>query len=132
MLNFATNLMTTLSDMIDNARTPVTQIPGLILSLSAVKRPGLSPTVIAANIIRRQSEAGAPVGPMPDGSSNISESMEVIRVEEIVKAIQMDGCVQVGIPIGAIQIKGVGANAGGPVDITGFNINAPSGTGILM
>ena len=75
---------------ISKCRTPLTVIPSIVLVCSAVQRPGLSAKSIAANIIRRQSEAGAPVGRAKDGSQSISEAMEVIRVEEIVKAIKMD------------------------------------------
>ncbi len=112
-------------------RLPLTYIPATLLVCSAVKRPGLSAMVIASNIIRRQTEAGAPFGPSPDGSANVAEAMERIRVEEIVKALKMDARVQIGLPIGGIQITGTGANAGGPVQITGFNINAAHGDGII-
>ena len=112
-------------------RVPFTYIPATILVCSAVKRPGLSAMIIAANIIKRQSEAGAPFGPAADGSANVAEAMERIRVEEIVKALKMDARIQIGIPIGGIQITGTGANAGGPVEITGFNINAAHGDGVL-
>lgn len=122
-------------DGIENAiklcRVPISYIPATLLICSAVQRPGLSAMVIASNIIRRQSEAGAYFGAMPDGSANVSEAMERIRVEEMVKALKLDARVQVGLPIGGIQITGTGANAGGPVQIQGFNINNAHGDGIL-
>ena len=116
---------------ISMCRVPLTYIPATILVCSAIKRPGLSAMIIASNIIKRQTEAGAPYGPSADGSANVAEAMEVIRVEEMVKALKMDSRVQVGIPIGGIQITGTGANAGGPVQIAGFNINNAHGDGIL-
>lgn len=58
--------------------------------LPAVGRPGLSARKVASAIISRQSEAGAPSGPLPNGQGSIAEKMEVIRVEEIIKAIQQD------------------------------------------
>lgn len=116
---------------IQMCRVPLTYIPGILLVCSAVQRPGLSALIIASNIIKRQTEAGAPCGPSADGSQNVAEAMEVIRVEEMVKAIKMDSRVQVGIPIGGIQITGSGANSGGPVQITGFNINNAHGDGIV-
>jgi len=112
-------------------RVPLTYIPAAMLVCSAVQRPGLSAMLIASNIIRRQSEAGAPFGPSADGSANVSEAMERIRVEEMVKALKLDARIQIGIPIGGIQITGTGSNAGGPVQITGFNINPAHGDGIL-
>jgi hypothetical protein len=64
-------------------------------ALSAILRPGLSATKIASEIIKRQSEAGAIVGVNDDGSANISEKMERIRVEEIIKAILLDARVTI-------------------------------------
>ena len=120
-----------ISNWINIARVPLAAIPAAILTCSAINRPGLSPMIIASNIIRRQSEAGAPFGRAADGSANVAEAMERIRVEEMVKALKMDAKVQVGIPIGGIQFQGTGYNAGGPVVIKGFNPNSPWGVGII-
>lgn len=120
-----------LSALVEKARKPMTYIPAALLVCSAINRPGLSVMTVAANIIRRQTEAGAPVGPSADGSPSIAERMERIRVEEIFKAIKLDANVQIGLPIGGIKITGTGANAGGPVVIKGFNNNAAHGQGIV-
>jgi hypothetical protein len=117
--------------LMEKARAPLTSIPATILLCSVIKRPGVSPSLIATNIIRRQTEAGAPVGPNIDGSANISERMELIRVEEILKAIRLDGVVEVAIPTGSITSIGTGANAGGPVTVTSVNVKPVSGRGIL-
>ena len=116
---------------ISKSRTPLTVIPSIILVCSAVQRPGLSAKSIAANIIRRQSEAGAPVGRAKDGSQSISEAMEVIRVEEIVKAIKMDARIDAAIAPGSIQVAGTVQTAAGPGTFTGTNINIPSLNGII-
>lgn len=129
-MNIAT-ICDKISNAIDKIRVPFTYIPATILVCSAVQRPGLSSMVIASNIIKRQTEAGAPFGPSADGSANVAEAMERIRVEEMVKALKMDSRIQVGIPIGGITIQATGGNAGGPVTVTGFNINAAHGDGIL-
>lgn len=120
-----------ISNLIDKVRAPLSAIPAIILICSAIKRPGLSAMMIAANIIRRQSEAGAPIGANIDGSRNIAEAMEVIRVEEMLKAIHLDGKVEVAIPIGGITSVGSGANSGGPVVITSVNTKPVSGYGIF-
>ena len=125
------NICDGINKALEAIRIPFTYIPATILVCSAIKRPGLSAMLIASNIIKRQSEAGAPCGPAADGSANVAEAMERIRVEEMVKALKMDARVQIGIPIGGIQITGTGANAGGPVTINGFNINAPHGDGVV-
>lgn len=120
-----------ISSLMEKARAPLAPIPAIILACSAIKRPGLSAITIAGNIIRRQSEAGAPVGLNIDGSRNVAEAMEVIRVEEILKAIRLEGKVEIAIPIGGITTLGQGANSGGPVVVTSVNTNPVYGTGIL-
>ena len=125
------NICDSLTKIIEKARKPMTYIPAALLVCSAVNRPGLSVMTVALNIIRRQSEAGAPVGPAADGSPSITEKMERIRIEEIFKAIKLDANVQIGIPIGGIKITGTGANAGVPVVIQGFNSNPAHGNGIV-
>lgn len=125
------SISSAINSLINKARAPIATIPAILLIFSAIKRPGLSPIVTAANIIRRQAEAGAPFGPAADGSANIAEAMERIRVEEIFKALKMDSRVQVGFPLGAIRIMGMGSNGGGPMTITGFNVNIPHGDGII-
>ena len=108
---------------INYCRVPFAYIPASILVCSAVQRPGLSAMLIASNIIRRQVEAGAPSGNAADGSANVAEAMERIRVEEMVKALKMDAGVQIGIPIGGIQVA-VG-------NLTGVSTNNVHGGGIL-
>ena len=130
MLNIET-ICKGITKAIEAIRVPFTYIPATILVCSAVQRPGLSAMIIASKIIKRQSEAGAPVGSAADGTANVAEAMERIRVEEMVRALKMDSRIQIGIPIGGIKITGTGANSGGPVQITGFNINAAHGDGVL-
>lgn len=103
------------------SRGTLTTIPPIILEGATAMKPGLSPKMIASNIIKRQIEAGAPIGANIDGSANIAESMEVIRVEEILKALMLDCRVDVVIPINAINVIGTGASPGGPVTVISSN-----------
>ena len=125
------SICNSISNLIEKARAPLATIPSILLICSAIKRPGLSAMTIASRIIKRQSEAGAPFGAAADGTANVSEAMERIRVEEILYALKMESRVQVSIPIGGIQFMGTGANAGGPVVVNGFNINMPHADGII-
>ena len=110
-----------INGLISKVRAPMTQIPAILIACSAIQRPGLSPMLIASNIIRRQSEAGAYFGPLADGSANRMEAMEVIRVEEIVKAIKEDLWIQGAVPAGAATMTGTAATAGGPAPVTVTN-----------
>lgn len=90
--------------------------PEMILATDL--RPGLSPRKTAAAIIKRQAEAGIPVGPLPSGKISPDEIMERIRVEEIFNAITSEMVVDVAIAPGA-GVTAVGANAGGPIVVKG-------------
>ena len=117
--------------LFEKSRPALTPIPALIMLCSLMQRPGLSAALIAAAIIRRQSEAGAPTGALPDGSRNVAEAMEVVRVEEILKALKQNAKIEVVVPPGAITITATGANGGGPVTVMGTNINATNITGLI-
>ena len=95
-----TQIANVIEKLLTQARAPLTTIPSVLLICSAIQMPGISSKSIAANIIRRQGEAGAPLGAAADGSQNISEAMEVIRVEEIVKGLTLGARIDVGLPIG--------------------------------
>lgn len=130
-MNTFKDLLNSIKDSENKVKTSLIEIPSFLLSLCVPERKGLSAREIASRIISRQAEAGAPVGPAADGSQNISEAMEVIRCEEMIRAIKMDARVDGAIKIGEIQIQGVGESAAGPVHFTGFNVNAPSVKGII-
>jgi len=124
------NIFNVISRSLDAARTPPPAIPPILLLAGAKLAPGLSPIRIAGEIIKRQAEAGAPVGDLPSGEKNISEIMESIRVEEIIKALMSDAVVDVAINPG-ITLTAEGANAGGPVVSIGRTISIGSGKGII-
>ena len=110
---------------------PLSPLPPPLIYSGGQLRPGLSVRNIAARIISRQSEAGAPVGVLPDGSKNIAEAMEVIRIEEIINALLTEGKVEVVIPPG-VQVSTVGiGNLGAPVISQGATTNFGIGQGII-
>lgn len=116
--------------LLEKARVPIIPIPAIILACSIFKRPGLSAMLIAANVIRRQAEFGAPTGPSPDGSPNMMNALIYVMADEIVKEIQHNCVIESVIPAGTMVITGGGANAGGPVAITATNSTPVKVTGI--
>lgn len=124
-------IVNTITKAINNVRTPLTPLSPVITLTNAQLRPGLSAKVIASNIIKRQTEAGAPLGDNIDGSRNISEAMEVIRIEEILNALHFDGKIEITIPMGSIKCYGQGMSAVGPVVVEVTNIEPISGEGII-
>lgn len=121
----------TIAKVFESIQTPIMEVPSILLSSGVIARPGISPIMVASRIISRQEEAGAPFGPLKDGSRNVAEAMERIRVEEIVKALQEDSQIQIVIPPGGIMVQTNGANAGGPVVSLGSNTNFVTGMGII-
>ena len=108
-----------------------TNIPSPLLLIGAPRRSGLSPTAIASRIISRKSEAGLPVGALPSGGVAPDEIMERIRIEEIVKAIQLEMLVTVVIPPGT-TVTAAGASVAGPVTVVGSTITLTKGFGIAQ
>ena len=102
--------------LISTVRIPLPSIPAALIACSVINRPGLSSMMMASEIIRRQAEAGAPFGKLPDGSDNIMEKMERIRCETIVNAIKNNLKVECAISPGSIIIQNadgsIGTNVG--------------------
>jgi len=124
------NIFNVITNMLNAYRTPPPEIPSFLLLTGAKLRPGLSPTLIAAKIISRQHEAGAPTGVLPSGGKNIMESMELIRVQEIIDAILTDARIDIAISPG-ITLQATGANGGGPIVALGMTTGIGTGTGII-
>ena len=129
MANIGT-IFSTITNMLNAYRTPPPEIPSLLLLTGAKLRPALSQTLIAAKIISRQNEAGAPAGVLPSGGRNIMEAMEVIRIQEIINAIQTDARIDIAVAPG-ITLEANGANGGGPIAVLGMTTGIGAGTGII-
>jgi hypothetical protein len=120
-----------ITGLFEKARVPVIPIPAILLACSVFRRPGLSAMMIAANVIKRQAEFGAPTGALPDGSRNMMNALIYVMTDEIVKEIQKNCVVEGVVPAGSVVITGGGANAGGPVAITATNSMPTKVTGIV-
>lgn len=110
-------------------KTPPVPVPLILLGVP--KRSGLSPIKIASKIIARKAEAGLSVGVLPSGVISPDEIMERIRIEEIIKAIQEDGIITVGIPPGT-TLTAAGISPAGPVTVFGSTIVYTMGYGIMQ
>lgn len=125
------SILNTLSAAFKIQQKPVTQLPPPLLMLGAKLRPGLSARQIASRIISRQSEAGAPQGDIFADENNISEAMELIRIQEIISAILTEAKVEITIPPG-IQVNTIGVgNYGAPVISQGATTAIASGDGVI-
>ena len=110
---------------------PITPLPPPLLAVGSNLRPGLSTSDIASRIISRQSEAGLVVGDVFEDGENTAEKMELIRIEEIINAIQTEAKIEIAILPG-VGIAGIGiGNLGGPVFIQGVTTAIASGKGVI-
>ena len=91
---------------------------------------GFNSSEIAAKIIKRQAEAGIPVGPLPSGEISPDEIMEKIRVEEMVEAISTKLVMQVAIEPGT-SLQASGANGGGALVAAGTTIGIAKGKAMV-
>ena len=116
---------------IEKTRIPANTLPALLLFCTAMKRPGLSASKIAANAISNHTALGIPTDENPDGSPNVINQYTYNIVKSVVDAIKDDGVVQVAIPAGTLMIQVNGANAGGPVVSVGTNITNTIAKGLI-
>ena len=124
-MNWINNITDSVETVLNEARTPAQSPPAIPLYCYGETRPGLSATVLASKIISRLPDIGIPNGVNPDGSENVVNKFVRVICEEIVNAIKDDAVVMTGIPMGKISVTGTGGNAGGPVQIVGYN-SAPT------
>lgn len=121
-----------LQAVLTDVDTPPTEVPAPLILLANVNKKGLSARDIAKRIIIRQAEAGAPVGPLPDGQESISEKMEYIRVQEILEHLIQNMKIRVVLPPGTpVTAVGVGAD-GVPVTVQGATTGLAIGTAIIQ
>lgn len=106
-------------------------IPTPLILVGVPQRSGLSAIKIASRIISRKGEAGLPVGVLPSGAVNPEEIMWRIAVEEIIKAIQQESIITVGIPPG-ITLTAAGVSTSGPVSVFGSTITFSKGYGVIQ
>jgi len=126
-----TNVINTLKAAFSVPRTPIESIPPQLLLVGARLRPGLSSRNVAARVIARQSETGAPVGDIFSENSNVMESMIVVIVEEVISALQLDAKIEIVVPPG-VQVTTTGlGNMGGPVISQGATTAIAKGEGVI-
>jgi len=122
------NIITT-AFAIPNA--PVAPLPPPLILTGGALRPGLSAKEIAARIISKQSKSGRQVGNVFADGDNVEESMELIRIQEIIDALLYESVVNVAIQPGtSVSTVGVG-NLGAPVVSQGFTTTIGIGSGII-
>ena len=114
-----------------SVKTPTPTIPSPLIIIGSQNRPGLSAIKIASRIIARKSEAGLSVGNLPSGNISPDEIMWQIAVEEIIKALQQEAIISIGIPPGT-TVSSAGTSPAGPVTTVGSTITITKGYGVIQ
>lgn len=126
------NIVDTVTNTLNSAKTPVNILPALLLKCTALTRPGLSAYRITSEIIKNNEKLDIPTDDNPDGKPNMINQYTYNVVKCIVDAIKNDASVQVAIPSQSLLVKVDGGNAGGPVTCVGTNLLDSIGNGILQ
>lgn len=132
MADITTELVVqTLNQVINDFRPPALPIPPPLILTGGFQRKGLSAIEMAKEVIVRQQEAGAPVGALPSGAESITEKMERIRMEVLVRYLLEEARLTVVVPAG-IPVTTTGVSAVGTVVSQGATVSFGVGTGIIQ
>jgi hypothetical protein len=126
------DISNTLKGLFDITRQPAPQIPGMLMAVGCMQKPGLSTAVSIGNIVKRLNKHSIPTDPLPDGSENKTVQIALAIVDEVYRAIREDANIQIAYAPGTISIMATGANSAGPVVSQGVNINFSKGQGIVQ
>ena len=113
-------------------RSPAPEVPGALMAVGCVQKPGMSTIVSIGNIVKSLNEHGIPTDAMPDGGENKLVILVAAIVEEVFRTLREDANIQVAHAPGAISVLTNGSNSGGPLVGQGFNINFSKGNAIVQ
>ena len=125
------SLIQLINTALDTARAPVNSVAAYLLAMTTQMRPGVSKVKITSEIIADNGNLGIMTGQMPDGTENVVNEFVYNVVEKVVDSLKDDALVECVIPAGSIIVQATGANAGGPVEAVGTNINNAKGYGVI-
>lgn len=132
MADISTNqIIQLVKAVIQDNKPPALPIPPPLILTGGFQRKGLSAREMAKEVIVRQQEAGAPIGALPDGSESITEKMERIRMEVIVRYLLEEARITTVIPAG-IPVTTTGVCPVGAVATQGATISFGVGTSIIQ
>ena len=121
-----------LKGLFNITRQPAPEIPGMLMAIGCMQKPGLSTAVSIGNIVKRLNKHSIPTDPLPDGTENKTVQFALAIVDEVYRAIREDANIQIAYAPGSISILATGANAAGPVVSQGININFSKGQGVVQ
>lgn len=130
-LTKVSDLMSNLLDLLKVPKPKDPQISSVIV-LASKSRSGMSAQEMAAEVIRRRSEAGLPVGLLPDGEPNPDEQMEIIRFQVLLDALSSQARTTVAIQPGISFVATGQTGTGQPVIVKGSTTGIGVGSAIIQ
>jgi hypothetical protein len=124
-------IIDTTNSVLDVIRKPVLKLAAFLIYATATRRPGLSKITITSDIISDNAPLGINTWQMPDVTENVVNQFVANVVEKVVNSLKDDALVECVIPTGSVIVNATGANAGGPIEAVGTNINNAKGYGII-
>ena len=119
-----TSLISIVNTALDKTRVALQQIPGLMLICTCTRRPGFSSIIASA-------KAYADMKYVSEENDEIVKEFTYNLINRIKLNIQDDGVCFIAIPPGNLRLRLNGANALGPVVLTGSNKNYVFTYGII-
>lgn len=120
------SIATGIEKVFNMMRMPLTFLPPILLLCEIFRRPGLSCIALTAAIIKGLEKAGIPTGANADGSPNLTNLLVKSISCSVIDELQNNAVVEGVMAPGQLVSFGIGANAGGPVPVTTYNLMSTS------
>lgn len=120
------SIATGIEKVFNAMRMPLTFLPPILLLCEIFRRPGLSCIALTAAIIKSLEKAGIPTGANADGSPNLTNLLVKSISCSVIDELQNNAVVEGVMAPGQLVSFGIGANAGGPVPVTSYNLMSTS------
>ena len=116
----------TIEKTFETLRAPLALLPPILLLCEIFRRPGLSCLSLTSAIIRGLEKAGIPTGANNDGSMNFTNLLVKTISCSVIDEMKNNAVVEAVMAPGQLISFGTGANAGGPVPVTSYNLMSTS------
>ena len=127
-----TQIISVVENAISELPIPKSEWFGWLTYCLSMRRTGISTNRAIANIYAWMESAGVPTGVNPDGSPNLITATAGAITKAVMDEICDNAYISASAAPGSIMVTGTGGNAGGPVQITGYNINFPTINGFIQ
>ena len=130
-MEWISKIADSIEGVLKTVRKPAQPVPPPLLSAEIKQHSGLSAMALTSAIISRLPEIGIDTSANEDGSQQQILALVRIIAEELVKEVQENAVVDIVVDPFQIPVTATGGNAGGPVQVIGYNTPYASIRGIV-